>query len=106
MGHLIQNFYMKKITMLLFAGMISTQLFAQNTKTLAVPPPPPPAPVVIDAVLPPPPPPPAPVVEFTPPKIIKNKPARPPQAPKPPKAPKAPAKEAKFTPPVIVKDKE
>ena len=88
---------MKKLIIVLAAGMIVSNLMAQNEKIA----PPPPAPAAPHIKVPkPPPPPPAPptpeVVKFTPPKIVKD----PPPPPAPPKVEKV-----RFAPPVIVNDK-
>jgi len=80
----------KKIIIGVAICMMSSSLFAQ-TGTKPVPPPPPP---VQKLKTPPPPPPPPPeIVKFTPPKIVKNKPAHPPKPPRPPRPPKPVVKE-------------
>ena len=96
---------MKKTMLVLVVCIISTQLMAQNTKNEVVPiPPVPPSAIVSNEV--PTPPPPTDEILFTPPKIVKHKPATPPKPSHPPKAQKPAKEEVKFTPPVIVKDKE
>ncbi|MEI9957131.1 MAG: hypothetical protein WDM90_12700 [Ferruginibacter sp.] len=87
---------MKKLIIVLAAGMMASNIMAQNEK---VAPPPPPAAPHVKVPKPPPPPPAPPVpeeVKFTPPKIVKD----PPPPPRPPKVEKV-----RFTPPVIVNDK-
>lgn len=88
-GHLPENFCMKKIILFSTAVVLATQLMAQTTKKMA-PPAPPPPPKTVKAPQPPPPPPPPPTkdVKFTPPVIVKDAPPPPPPPPAPPKAPK------------------
>lgn len=95
---------MKKTILVLVVCIISAQLMAQNTKTGIKPPTAPP--IELKEVPLPPPPPTIEQVSFTPPKIVKNKPAAPPKPPAPPRAPNAPKEEVKIVPPVIVKDTE